>query len=220
MTSHRNPDLAPAADPERSTPSATPRSGHRRATYRLRLLSALAALAAGAAACSSHNTTATPIPSAPAHHSGHRRGAGIVGKVTSIATSTLSIDVHGTTRHVTLTPHTSYHTGHQVVAESALSTGERVRVLTAANGDATAVAILPATATGTVVALDPHGFTLRTAHGTTLTVIATASATYRNGTHPATSSVLAPGQELHIQGRPGPNATFTATRISIVATAG
>ena len=221
---HLSPDIPPHPDQDRSLPAGSPASVDRRARRlrchlaRLRVLPALAAVPLIAAACSSPAATSTSSSTAPAaHHAGHHRGAGVVGKVTTISASSLAVDVRGTTRTVTLTPATRYRQGHQDVAASALSPGERVRIRTAANGNATVVAILPATATGTIIALDTHGFTLHTAHGTTLTVTATASATYRDGTHTVTASALKPGQKLHIQGQPGPNGSFTATKITVAA---
>lgn len=207
-------------------PAGTPASGDHRARRlrrhlaRLRVLPALAAVPVIAAACSSPAATSTPSPTAPApHHAGHHRGAGIVGKVTTISASSLTLDVRGTTRRITLTPPTRYRQGHRNVTASAIIPGERVRVRTAANGNATVVAVLPATATGTIIALDAHGFTLHTSYGSTLTVTATASATYRDGAHTVTASALEPGQKLHIQGQLGPNGSFSATKIT-VATSG
>jgi hypothetical protein len=147
------------------------------------------------------------------------RGAGIVGKVTTISASSLALDVRGTTRTVALTPATRFRQGHHNIAASTLVPGERVRVRTATNGSAAVVTVLPATVTGTIVALDTHGFTLHTAGGATLTVTSTPSATYRDGTTTVTASTLKPGQKLHIQGQPGPNGTFTASRITIVPAA-
>lgn len=203
-------------------PGGMPASGGRRARRlrrhlaRLRVLPALVAVPVIAAACSSPAATSTPSPTAPApHHAGHHRAAGIVGKVTHISASSLAVDVRGSTHTVTLTPATRYRQGHQDVAASAVSPGERVRVRTTANGNATVVAILPATATGTIIALDAHGFTLHTSHGTTLSVTVTSSATYRDGATTVTASALKPGQKLHIQGQPGPNGSFTATKITV-----
>lgn len=221
---HPSPDIPPHPDHGHPMPAGTPASGERRPRRlrrqlaRLRVLPALAAVAVIAAACSSTAATSTPNSTVPVpHHGGHHRGAGIVGKVTTISASSLVVDVRGTTRTVALTPATRYRQGHQDVTASALSPGEHVRVRTAANGNATVVTILPATVTGTIIALDSHGFTLHTPHGTTLTVTATASATYRDGSTTVTASFLKPGQKLHMQGQPGPNGSFTATKITVTA---
>ena len=221
---HPSPDIRPHQDLGRPMPAGTPASGELRASRlrrqlaRLRVLPALAAVAVIAAACSSTAATTAPNSTAPSpHHAGHHRRGGIVGKVTTISASSLVVDVRGTTRTVALTPATRYRQGHHEVTASALSPGEHVRVRITANGNATIVAILPATVIGTIIALDSHGFTLHTPHGTTLSVTATASATYRDGATTVTASFLKPGQKLHIQGQPGPNGSFTATRITVAA---
>ncbi|MDA8357648.1 MAG: DUF5666 domain-containing protein [Actinomycetota bacterium] len=219
------PPLTPAADPQGPSAGRPPGSGDRRTRRhvgRLYVVPALAVLALVAAACSSHTTTSTPSSApAAAHHgtSGHR-SSGIVGTITTVSASSLVIDVHGTTRTLALTPATTYRQGRQRVAASDLASGERVRVRTTANSTAKVVLLLPATATGTVVSLQAGGFTLHTSKGATLTVTTTSSTTYREGTHTVTAPAFQPGEKLHIHGQPGPNGTFTATKVTIVPTAG
>lgn len=224
---HPRPDLTPASgNPDRSTAAGTPAPGDRHARRawrrlrrhlgRLRVLPALVGVAVVAAACSSPAATSTPTTTpSPPHNRDHHRGTGIVGKVVAVSASSLAVDVRAATRTITLTPTTRYRQGPQDVAASTLTPGARVRVRTAANGSAAVVAILPATASGTIVALDTHGFTLHTSHGTTLAVTLEASTTYHDGTRTMTGIALEPGQKLHIQGQPGPNGSFTATKITI-----
>ena len=224
MTTDPPPALPPAADPQRPGVDSPPGSGgrrRRRHAGRLYVVPALAVLALVAAACSSHTTASTPSSApAAAHHStsGHR-SSGIVGTVSAVSASSLVVDVHGTTRTLTLTPTTTYRQGHQRVAAADLAPGERVRVRTAANSTAKVVLLLPATATGTVVALQAQGFTLHTAKGATLTVTTTSSTAYRAGTHTVTAPAIQPGDKVRIHGQPGPNATFAATKVTIAPAA-
>jgi hypothetical protein len=179
-----------------------------------------------AAACSSHTTASAPSAAPPAahhrtahHHAAGHRGTGIVGTVTAVSTSSLGVDVRGVTHAVALTPTTSYRQGHQRVAAAALAPGERVHVRIAANGTAKVVLLLPASVTGTVVAVQTQGFTLHTHKGATLTVTTTSSTTYRQGTHTVTAPALQPGDTVRIHGQPGPNTTFTATKVTIAPAA-
>ncbi len=223
MTTDPPPPHA-AADPQGPGAGRPRGSGDRRRRRhagRLYVVPALAVLALVAAACSSHTTTSTPSSApAAAHHgtSGHR-SSGIVGTIATVSASSLVVDVHGTTRTLALTPTTTYRQGHQRVAASALAPGERVRVRTTANTTAKVVLLLPATATGTVTALEAQGFTLHTPKGATLTVTTTSSTTYRQGTHTVTAPALQPGDTVRIHGQPGPNTTFTATKVTIAPAA-
>lgn len=233
MRTRPAPDLQLSADRGRASAAGDPASGERRArgarrrSHRLRALPALVVVALVAAACSSHTTTSAPSTAPPAahHRTGHHHAAGhhrtgIVGTVTAVSTSSLGVDVRGATRTVALTPTTSYRQGGQPVAAAALAPGERVHVRTAANGTAKVVLLLPASSTGTVVAVQAQGFTLHTPKGATLTVTTTSSTTYREGTRTVTAPALQQGDKLRIHGQPGPSGSFTATKVTIVPAAG
>ena len=224
MTTRLAPALDPAADARRPSADGAPGSRERRRerhAARLSVLPALAVVALVAAACSSPAATSSPSSAPPAahHRTSHHRSTGVIGTITTVSASSLTIDVHGTTRTLTLAPTTTYRQGHQRVAVSDLAPGQRVRVRTAASGTVKVVLVLPASATGTIVALQAQGFTLHTPKGATLTVTTTSSTTYRERGHAVTAPTLQPGEKLHVHGQPGPSGTFTATRVTIAPAA-
>ena len=99
------------------------RSGPRR----ISALACTAAVALLTAACSSSAaTSSTTRP--PAHPTSHHHVVGVTGKIHSVSSSALVIDVHRTPKTVTLTSNTTYRQGSKTVTAGALKDGERVRV--------------------------------------------------------------------------------------------
>jgi hypothetical protein len=188
------------------------RSGPRR----ISALACTAAVALLTAACSSSAaTSSTTRP--PAHPTSHHHVVGVTGKIHSVSSSALVIDVHRTPKTVTLTSNTTYRQGRHTIGISALTPGEKVRVRFSSGSTAKTVTVLPASLSGVVTATAAQGFTLRGAHGTNRQVATSSSTTYRQGSKTVTAGALKDGERVRVQGQPGPSASFAATKVIVVS---
>ena len=183
---------------------------------RIPLAASIAAVALLSAACSSSGTASSPT-STTARPASHHHHIGVTGKIHSVSTSALAIDSHGKSETVTLTPATTYRQGHHSIGVSALTPGEKVAVRFSSGSIAKSVTVLAASLSGVVTATAAHGFTLRRAHGTIIQIATSPATTYRQGSKTVTASALKDGERVRVQGRPGPSASFAATKVIVVS---
>lgn len=191
-----------------------------------RLVLALGCLGLIAAACSSTSaptSSATPsTTTSPTGAHGHH-GPSMVGVITALPASALDLEVHGKAETVVLLPATTYRQGKTKISETALKTGEQVRVALAQGTSpptAKAVVVLPATTayTGIISDLTSTSFVLTLPAGKAHVVTTTSGTTYRNGTATVTAAALKDGETAHVVGRSSSTGTLTATKVTIKAT--
>lgn len=190
---------------------------------RLAPVGALVVVAVVAAACSSGTSSPSSSASATKATKGARHHAGVVGVVSSVSPTSVTVKVKGTSSTVTLDATTRYREGGKTVAESALTSGDHVRVRLvegASTPTAAAVAILPPSVTGTVGSLGATGFTLTGRNGTAHTVTTTSSTTYRSGKQTVATSSLHSGDRARVAGQVGPSGAISASTVTILPAKG
>lgn len=216
------PQPSTGSDISRSRQNADSRPLPKRRTVRksgpgrIPLVASTAAVAFLTAACSSSAATSSPTSTTPPPTS-HRHHVGVTGKIHSVSSSALIIDVHGKPETVTLTSTTTYRQGHHSIAISALTPGEKVAVRFSTASTAKTVTVLPASLSGIVTATTAHGFTLRSAHGTTTQIATSKTTTYRQRSKTVTAGALKNGEQVRVQGQPEPTGTFAATKVIVVS---
>ncbi|MHB1518103.1 MAG: DUF5666 domain-containing protein [Acidimicrobiales bacterium] len=173
---------------------------------------AMVGVALLAAACSTgSSTTATSAVK------GHGSKA-VVGVVTAVGKSRLTIESHGTTKSIALESSTKYTKGHTGATLSDLAIGERVRVHLvpgASAATASKVVILLPSLVGTVSALTTTGFTLTTGTGVAHTVTTSSTTSYRLGRSPTGVSSLQVGDKVRAIGVLGPSGSMVASAVTI-----
>ncbi len=182
---------------------------------------ALAGIALVAAACSS-GTSASPAPSANAgaHAKGHtHRGHSTTGVISALSPSSLTIQTRGATASIVLGAATKYKEEGHSVTESALATGEHVKVRLASHvtpPTAASVLVLPPSFSGTVTGLSSGGFTLSGSGGTSHIVTTTSATQYRSGKNILPPSALHDGEHVRVAGPSVAGGVIQATTVAIL----
>lgn len=144
---------------------------------------------------------------------------GLGGVVTAASATSLTItEWNGTSATFALTSATTYTAGSTSVGNSALATGERVRVGVSSSDSttATSVSIELAQLFGTVTGVSGNTITIKDPQGFTRTIVVSSSTTYPN----SGLSAVTTGAKVFAQGTVDPNGTTLDAMTLYVGTAG
>ena len=134
---------------------------------------------------------------------GHHMGEGLVGTVSAVSSTSITLsEPNGSSNTFAVDPSVTVTENGVTSAMGSVAVNQRVALTlsTTVSNDVTGIAIAPAGLEGTVVSVGTNSFVISDEAGFYRTVNTSASTTYTNAGATATSSVVAVGATVMVQG--------------------